>query len=325
MESKLVETAWVLSNDVTDVYERMVQIKCGYDHRHLKDRGWHGDELYLIVRRPEQRGVDGSALQEAAVLRLFTSRLHGRFEPTLATVYKRIVHPMGLSLHCSVLGDAVGSECSYMQSGRCVDAFDTALGSDELWTNVPTDRLTTEILVDDARLMQRLLDTELLWSKLMAWRDDRAASWRRRSIDHRCAHCYEGGLVARPFPALFVEGKTEPCIPRERWGKEHERLLLYIETVCVDAQGKPDGRRMSHNPDRTPPHGNPCDWDDKYSTRLKDGTQVKGHDDWACVEDFIAAGLLKWEGTGTHPVFVLTDLGWNVAWRLRRQRAEPRG
>lgn len=129
-------------------------------------------------------------------------------------------------------------------------------------------------------------------------------------------------MQVRDFPVTFVEGRTAQHIPRESWGKSHERVLLYIETICVDHAGRPDGRRLTRNPEWTPPRGNPCDWDDKYSTRLKDGTAVTGHDDWACVEDFIAAGLLRWEGTGTHPVFVLTDLGWDVAGHLRRQLAE---
>ncbi len=41
---------------------------------------------------------------------------------------------------------------------------------------------------------------------------------------------------------------------------------------------------------------------------------------YVSAEDAGAAGLLKWEGTGMHPIFVLTDKGKAVAARLRAHK-----
>lgn len=49
---------------------------------------------------------------------------------------------------------------------------------------------------------------------------------------------------------------------------------------------------------------------------------MSGHDDWDCVEDFMAEGLVIWEGTGMNPILRLTDKGWALAHKLRRQRAD---
>lgn len=119
-----------------------------------------------------------------------------------------------------------------------------------------------------------------------------------------------------------------PEVPRvlpEMFGKQHDIVLLYLETVCVDAKGYPDLRRLSCNPVRHPtrvaPYGG-CLWKDDYSTTLRDGTVVTGSDDWDVIEDFVAADLVNWLGTGANPRFWLTDAGWARAHELRRQRAE---
>lgn len=109
----------------------------------------------------------------------------------------------------------------------------------------------------------------------------------------------------------------------EMFGRQHDVVLLYIETVCVDSRGYPDLRRLSCNPERHSSyltHGSA--WSDKYSTQLKDGTVLHGHDDWDVIDDFVAAGLLEWRATGANPRIWLTDSGWARAHELRRRRAE---
>jgi len=113
----------------------------------------------------------------------------------------------------------------------------------------------------------------------------------------------------------------------ERWGKDHWSTLLYIETRCVDYKGVPDLNHM-----RTDQKLHPGLVGDtlaasvlghkEYPTVLAGGEKLYNHDDWSCVDDMEEAGFLKWEGTGIHPLFVLTDLGWSVAHQIRRFLAE---
>jgi len=113
-------------------------------------------------------------------------------------------------------------------------------------------------------------------------------------------------------------------VREEEFGPEHERLILFIETVCVEDRGYPDVRRMSCNPERHPERRTALmpDWKPSYSTTLRDGSRIDGHDDWDSIEDLLRSGLIAWRGTGAHPRFELTDKGWERAHALRRARAE---
>lgn len=111
-------------------------------------------------------------------------------------------------------------------------------------------------------------------------------------------------------------------VPIEQFGKDHWSTLLYIEACCVDARGKLDPRKM-----RTHQYGA----DKHYFTFLKGGKQHddERHDDWACMDDMLAAGILEepeWgEFHGPHTSYVevkLTDYGWRLVGLLRRRRAE---
>lgn len=48
--------------------------------------------------------------------------------------------------------------------------------------------------------------------------------------------------------------------------------------------------------------------------------RMLGHDDWDCIEDLVAAGLVEWHGTGAQPVFRLTPEGERVAGLLRAHK-----
>lgn len=64
---------------------------------------------------------------------------------------------------------------------------------------------------------------------------------------------------------------------REKFGKDHWSLLLYVETCVVDGDGVIDTRRM-----RTwGTHG-------KHNTILAGGElAIEGHDDWACLAELV--------------------------------------
>lgn len=110
-------------------------------------------------------------------------------------------------------------------------------------------------------------------------------------------------------------------ITPDLFGRDHLSTLLYLEARAVDHSGRPNMANLKCNANRHPFPAN-GKWDPKYNTKLADGTAVDGHDDWDCIEDMVAAGWLRWEGTGASPVFVLTDAGWAKAHELRRGRAE---
>ena len=130
---------------------------------------------------------------------------------------------------------------------------------------------------------------------------------------------------------LTMATQTEPERPSlnvvdpSRWAKDHWSTLAYIDTRIVDYGGRIDHAHMRCHLSRHPqfvsidPRGEVRDGA-RYPTRLRDG-ELKDHDDWDCVEDLIAAGLLEWNGTGIHPVFALTPRGLTVAQRLREHKA----
>lgn len=115
-------------------------------------------------------------------------------------------------------------------------------------------------------------------------------------------------------------------IAPDRWGRDHWSTFAYIETRVVDHKGVPERHHMRCSVKLHPGlvHQTPFSTLDgqKYPTILKGGERLPDHDDWSCADDLEAYGLIKQEGTGIHPVFVLTDLGKTVAAALRQRLAE---
>lgn len=126
---------------------------------------------------------------------------------------------------------------------------------------------------------------------------------------------------------------TERITP-DRFGKDHWSLLAYIETLVVDNQPI-DRRRMRCNPTTHPtlvaPHQHQR-WEPQWGTRLKNyflkeyfdahdkaAYQLPEHDDWDCLEDLDAAGLVEFQ-TLTSGVVRLTPEGRRVANELREHK-----
>lgn len=106
------------------------------------------------------------------------------------------------------------------------------------------------------------------------------------------------------------------------FGRDHWSTFAYIETLCVDGVAI-DRRRMRCNPKRHPELAH-TSWDRQYGTRLKGHTEhvprsLPFHDDWDCVSDLIAAGLMK--EIDPEPLFELTDKGLAIAAALRAHKA----
>lgn len=124
-------------------------------------------------------------------------------------------------------------------------------------------------------------------------------------------------------------------IPMERWGKDHWSTFAYLETVATDRDGHIDRQRMRCNARLHRELANVSPWNSlvdggEYPTRLIDGNLEK-HDDWSCVEDMVAAGLVRAffrqenydRAFGNTEAYIeLTDEGWRIAAELRQHKAQ---
>ena len=133
------------------------------------------------------------------------------------------------------------------------------------------------------------------------------------------------------MPDVAAPAVARDPVPPHLWGHDHLSTLSYIESINVDNHGEPDRDRMRADVGRHALlvgfHARRLpkpERERKHPTRLKGDVKLDDHDDWDCVKDLEAAGLLRWEGTGMHPVLLLTELGWHVTHKLRRFRANDR-
>ena len=112
-------------------------------------------------------------------------------------------------------------------------------------------------------------------------------------------------------------------VPMKFWGKDHWSTFAYMDTRCVDYIGVPNAEHLRVDGDRHPAFANGA-WRStggkKYPTLLKGGKRLADHDDWDCIDDLIAAGLLEWEGTDIHPVFKRTPKGRRYADLVREHK-----
>lgn len=114
-------------------------------------------------------------------------------------------------------------------------------------------------------------------------------------------------------------------IPMDQWGRDHWSTFAYVETRIVEHKGVLDIRHMRCDPSLHPLLAHAGSHSSKlHPTRLRVGTQAQ-HDDWSCLDDAEAAGLLRNIGTGMNRVYALTDAGHHAAAALRRHQAQGGG
>ena len=109
------------------------------------------------------------------------------------------------------------------------------------------------------------------------------------------------------------------------WSKDHWSTFTYVECRCVDYKGELNFKHIRCNEGfhlelplaKIYALG---EWHDKYSTRIKGGEQIRGHDDWDCMEDLQAAGFMKIVSMPDLKV-EMTDVGWEVLKHLRKHKA----
>lgn len=107
-------------------------------------------------------------------------------------------------------------------------------------------------------------------------------------------------------------------IKPEHFGKDHAQTLMFVEVRCVDFGGSMEWGSRQMRRFRL--------GDRNYPTRLQGGIECDDvtHDDWSCLQDFVAAGILEpfnETSDGRKVKLALTNLGWNLAGQLRRNRA----
>ena len=130
--------------------------------------------------------------------------------------------------------------------------------------------------------------------------------------------------------ATWSEYKPEgnDYIPIDQWGQDHWSTFAYLETRAVDDRGLIDNRKMRCNPrlHREFAHGGGytgmlCDGS-KYPTRLKDG-EIDRHDDWSCLEDMVAAGLIVAQWRVVHHGAVFGNSQAKVAFTAAGEAMAP--
>lgn len=120
-------------------------------------------------------------------------------------------------------------------------------------------------------------------------------------------------------------------IPLQRWGKDHWSTFAFVAHWCAEygsqgfAVASPRHRRqMRVDADIHPglAHSLEIAGARRYPTRLNDGTEVERHDDYSCVEDMEAEGLVEWGGTGLNPVLRMTARGLTAAGVVATHKTE---
>ena len=113
---------------------------------------------------------------------------------------------------------------------------------------------------------------------------------------------------------------THPIAVQD-WGRDHWSTFAYVETRIVEHKGMVDVRHMRCDPDLHPLFAHAGSHSAKHPTRLREGTR-SDHDDWSCLDDAEAAGLLCNNGTGMHRIYALPEEGHRAAAALRKHKAQ---
>ncbi len=152
----------------------------------------------------------------------------------------------------------------------------------------------------------------------------------------------------KPQPPTIPVGEiTDRPIKPFLFGKDHWSTFGYIETRCVDHGGTINKPHMRTDWKRHPMLTGPASMSvdgSRSATRLFGGAEIKDHDDWDCVLDLEAAGLVTIDrrtvpdealmtepgkrgqmsglvGRTFNPKVQMTALGAEVAGKLRAHKA----
>ena len=103
-------------------------------------------------------------------------------------------------------------------------------------------------------------------------------------------------------------------IEMKRWGKDHWSTFAYV--VAPSNHGVIDRVHMRCNPARHPGLAHSHSGGKQFPTRLAGGVELHDYDDYDCVDDIEAAGLIEVHGTAQYPTVKLTKKGLWYASRI---------
>lgn len=128
--------------------------------------------------------------------------------------------------------------------------------------------------------------------------------------------------------ALRAYHVTSLPIPPKDWGRDHISTFAYAMACVHTNRGRVERPRMrvgSHRPGLRHLPADAYGGEGEYPTRLRDGREVYGHDDYDCLDDIAAAGYFKVHNTGVNPG-VVTDVSEKAyEWHKRIVAAETAG
>jgi hypothetical protein len=119
-------------------------------------------------------------------------------------------------------------------------------------------------------------------------------------------------------------------VPPEQWGADHYSTIGYVFCCLGNGTATPQASKMRQKPN-TPRRGviktgeavpfSPTE----YPTKLQGGEKLYGHDDFDCLFDAEAVGLiLENKGSGMFPVIHFTDAGLRLGQWLCEQHDQER-
>ncbi len=104
-------------------------------------------------------------------------------------------------------------------------------------------------------------------------------------------------------------------------GRDHASTLLYLQTVEANYKGDVRTHRNGEHM-RYKLRNYPVAWESPDDgTRLWDGSVIGDHDDFDCLDDLEAIGLLVNIGTGFQPVVRLTKRGHDACAAMIAERS----
>ena len=116
--------------------------------------------------------------------------------------------------------------------------------------------------------------------------------------------------------------KKHARVPKEQWGHDHISTFAYVMSRFYNDGGvlvREHMRVGSHHPGLQH-RGSTKD----HPTQLRGGALLSKHDDYDCLDDIVAAGYIKYVGTGINPGKVFDPSPEAIAWQVRIAEAEAK-
>lgn len=127
-------------------------------------------------------------------------------------------------------------------------------------------------------------------------------------------------------PITNAQIRNVDIVPIDQWGRDHWSTFIYAMSRVAGSGGALQREKMRVHPKR---HAGLAHFGSLLpgefpATRLRDGTPMRSaHDDYDCLDDAVAHGLLTHVGTGCwEGVVEALDPAWSIArWMWTEEKA----